>query len=131
MTSTIEALEDAIMEKVHYWYDSQETDAPQEIGALRAGIREAIAHEEAQSVDPVALVKWNVGGLHAHVVGDVKQGDALYTRPSPGLEAAAKLALNNMVNVQYAVASGAITADVTAFNKAIEALKKAGVSNDN
>lgn len=52
MKSTLDAMEEAIMQKIHYWYDSQETDAPQEMGALRAGIREAIAQEDAQTVEP-------------------------------------------------------------------------------
>ena len=39
--------------------------------------------EEAQTVEPVALVKWNVGGLVVHIVGDVKEGDQLFTRTAP------------------------------------------------
>lgn len=93
MTSTIEALEDAIMAKVHYWYDSQETGAPQEIGALRAGVREAITREEAQSAEPVAwithAVMRNIGnGDFGMLWAKGVREDAvipLYTRPSPDL----------------------------------------------
>ena len=49
--------------------------AKDELNRLRTKIA------EMENQEPVALVKWQVGGLAVHIVGDVKAGDLLYALP--------------------------------------------------
>lgn len=49
-------------------------EARSEIVSLRTKI-EAMERQE-----PVALVKWQIGGPVVHLIGDVKPGDILYAR---------------------------------------------------
>ena len=42
-------------------------------------LRVKVAEMEQQ--EPVALVKWQVGGLVVHLIGDAKPGDLFYTLP--------------------------------------------------
>lgn len=42
-------------------------------------LRTKIDHMEKQ--EPVALVKWQTGGLVVHIIGDVKPGESLYSIP--------------------------------------------------
>lgn len=50
-------------------------EAEKERDALRAKI------ESMERQEPVALVKWQIGGPVVHLIGDVKPGDILYALP--------------------------------------------------
>lgn len=100
--------EELIMHKVHYWYDSQETDAPQEMGALRSGIREVLCKSEAQTVEPVAyllvpgidgdeyiddfqidIIENEASRLQKFLVKQLERGNVrlpLFTHPAPATE---------------------------------------------
>jgi hypothetical protein len=42
--------------------------------------------EQMMQGEPVAVVKWQIDGLVVHIVGDVKEGDMLYTAPQTASE---------------------------------------------
>lgn len=58
---------------------------------------------------------------------DLSKGCAKLQTERDKLKAAAKLALDAMHSVNYAVANGAITADVHVFLRGMSALRQAGV----
>jgi len=65
-------------------YLSREMPAGTVIGDPKwwaAKIANALAKQEQR--EPVAIVAWQVGGNTVRILGEVKPGDLLYTRPQP------------------------------------------------